>query len=65
LANHLGYKLVGCNELGFNFIFVRNDLAPALKAVSVESVLTHPSNKVAQQKFEAIKDWEYVWNRTF
>jgi hypothetical protein len=65
LANHLGYKLVGCNELGFNFIFVRNDLAPELKAVSVESVLTHPSNKVAQQKFEAIKDWEYVWNRTF
>ena len=65
LANHLGYKLVGSNELGFNFIFVRNDLSPELKAVSVESVLTHPSNNEAQQKFEAIKDWDYVWNRRF
>lgn len=65
LAHHLGYRLVGCNELGFNFIFVRKDLAPELKAVSVESVLTHPSNIEAQKKFEAIKDWDYIWNRTF
>lgn len=65
LAKHLGYRLVGCNELGFNFIFVRNDLASALKEVTVASVLTHPSNEGAQKKFESIKDWDYVWNRTF
>jgi hypothetical protein len=65
LAKHLGYRLVGCHELGFNFIFVREGLAPSLKEVSVESVLTHPSNKEAQARFEAIKEWEYVWNRSF
>jgi len=65
LAKHKNYRLVGSNELGFNFIFVRNDLAPELKEVSVESVLQHPSNKEAVKRFEAIKDWEYTWNRTF
>lgn len=65
LAKHKGYRLVGCNELGFNFIFLRNDLVPELKEVSVESVLHHPSNNEAQARFEAIKDWKYVWNRSF
>jgi len=65
LAKHKGYKLVGSNELGFNFIFVRNELAPQLKEVTVDSLLHHPSNHEAQQRFEAIKDWEYIWNRKF
>lgn len=61
LANHKGYRLVGANELGFNFIYVREDIAPdTLPEVSVESLLTHPTNKEAQARFEAIKDWEYV-----
>jgi hypothetical protein len=63
LAKHKGYRLVGANELGFNFIFLRNDLVPELPEVSVESVLHHPSNAVMQANFEAIKDWEYVRNR--
>jgi hypothetical protein len=65
LANHLGYRLVACNELGFNFIFLRNDLAMHVPAVSVESCLQHPSNATCQARFEAIKDWEYIWNRSF
>lgn len=65
LAKHKGYKLVGSNELGFNFIFVQKDLALQLKEVTVDSLLQHPSNHEAQQRFEAIKDWEYVWNRKF
>lgn len=65
LAKHKGYRLVGSNDLGFNFIFVRNDLAPQLAEVTVESVLHHPSNTEAQKLFEEIQDWEYVWNRTF
>jgi hypothetical protein len=65
LAQHLNYRLVGSNELGFNFIFLRNDLAPHIKEVEVELLLQHPSNIEAQARFEAIKDWEYVWNRTF
>ena len=61
LAKKKGYRLVGSNDLGFNFIYVREDLvADVLPEVSVESLLTHPSNKEAQARFEAIKDWEYV-----
>jgi len=61
LANKKGYRLVGANELGFNFIFVRNGLADKeLPEVTVESVLSHPSVKEAYKKFEAIKDWEYL-----
>jgi hypothetical protein len=44
---------------------MRNDLAPSLPEITVESALQHPSNKEAQAKFEAIKTWEYCWNRTF
>jgi hypothetical protein len=65
LAKSKGYRLIGANELGFNFIFVRNDLIPELPEVSVESCLLHPSNIDAQRRFEAIKNWDYMWNRTF
>lgn len=65
LANHLGYRLVACNALGFNFIYLRNDLVSELPEIPVESVLTHPSNVEAQQRFDVIKDWEYIWNRKF
>lgn len=61
LAARKGYRLVGANELGFNFIFVKNGLADEiLPEVSVESVLEHPSVKEGYKKFEPIKDWEYV-----
>ena len=61
LANKKGYRLVGANELGFNFIFVKKGLAEIeIPEVSVDSVLTHPSAQKAQKKFEPIKDWEYM-----
>lgn len=61
LANRKGYRLVGANDLGFNFIFVKNGLADKeLPEVSVESVLTHPSTIESFKKFEEIKDWEYL-----
>lgn len=61
LARRKGYRLVGANEPGFNFIFVKNGLADdLLPEVSVQSVLTHPSSKEAAEKFEEIRDWEYV-----
>jgi len=61
LAGKKGYRLVGANQYGFNFIFVRNDLLPdILPEVSVESVLQHPSVKEGYKKFDAIKDWEYL-----
>lgn len=61
LAKSKGYRLVGANDLGFNFIFVKNGLADsALPEVSVESVLTHPSVKESWRLFEPIKNWEYL-----
>ncbi|MEO5906705.1 MAG: hypothetical protein ABIQ11_08265 [Saprospiraceae bacterium] len=44
LAKKKGYRLIGANELGFNFIFLRDDLAPdVLPEVSIDEVLSHPS----------------------
>jgi hypothetical protein len=61
LAGRKGYRLVGANELGFNFIFVKKGLAESeLPEVSVESVLTHPSVREGYKKFEPIKDWDYL-----
>jgi hypothetical protein len=61
LAKKKGYRLVGANQLGFNFIFIRNGLAEQLiPEVEVESVLTHPSVKEGYKTFEEIRDWEYV-----
>ena len=61
LAKSKGYRLVGANELGFNLIFVKNEYAKdQLTEVSVESVLTHPSVKESWERFEPIKDWEFL-----
>ena len=61
LAIKKGYRLVGANELGFNFIFVKNELAEQeLPEVKVETLLTHPSVKEGYRKFGPIKDWKYV-----
>jgi len=43
LAARKGYRLVGCQQYGFNAFFMRNDVAPELfPAVPVESCFTHP-----------------------
>ncbi len=61
LANKKGYRLVGANKLGFNFIFIKKELANDLiPEVMVESVLTHPSVKECFRLFEEIKDWDYI-----
>lgn len=59
LARRKGYRLVGANRFGFNTIYVREGLAPALPSVSVESILSHPRNKERAVLFEPIRDWEY------
>ncbi len=61
LAKRKGYRLAGANELGFNFIFIKNGLADDLiPEVTVESVLQHPSCIEGFKKFDEIKDWEYL-----
>jgi hypothetical protein len=61
LAKKKGYRLVGANELGFNFIYVKNGLVEKeIQEVSVESVLKHPSVEQGYKKFEPIKNWEYI-----
>lgn len=64
LAQQKGYRLVGANELGFNFIFIKNGIAEKeIPEVSVESLLQHPSIIEGFRKFEEIRDWEYIRNR--
>lgn len=64
LARQKGYRLVGANELGFNFIFVKDGLADQLiPEVTVESVLKHPSVAEGIKRFQEIKDWKYERNR--
>lgn len=61
LAKKKGYRLVGANDLGFNFIFVKNGMGDnELPEVSIDSVLWHPSVKECFKKFEPIKDWKFV-----
>jgi hypothetical protein len=61
LAKKKGYRLIGANELGINFIFIKNDLLQnELPEVNVESLLKHPSISESHKKFEEIKDWEYI-----
>lgn len=61
LAKEKGYRLVGANQLGFNFIFVKNGLGEEfLPEVEVESVLQHPSVAESWKRFEPIKDWEFI-----
>lgn len=61
LAKKKGYRLVGANDLGFNFIFVKNGLEEEnLPEVDVESVLWHPSVKESWKRFEPVKDWEFL-----
>lgn len=61
LAKKKGYRLVGANQLGFNFIFIKNGIVDSLiPEVSVESALTHPSIQEDYKTFEEIKDWDYV-----
>ena len=64
LARKKGYRLVGANELGFNFIFIKNGLAEKeIPEVTIDSLLQHPSTIKGFKKFEEIKDWEYIHNR--
>ena len=61
LGRKKGYRLVGANELGFNFIFVREDLVKSLiPSKEVEDVLKHPSVKECYEKFKPIEDWDYI-----
>ncbi len=61
LARRKGYRLVGANELGFNFIYIKNSIADTfIPEVSVESLLQHPSIIEGYKLFEEIKDWEYL-----
>ncbi len=56
LGNQKGYKLVGTNQLGFNFIFVKESLAPdILPAVDVNELLRHPSVASSMKAFDISK----------
>jgi hypothetical protein len=61
LGKKKGYRLVGSNEMGYNFIFIKNGIAEDLiPEVSVESLISHPSAIESFKDFEPIKDWKYI-----
>ena len=62
LGKRKGYRLVGANELGFNFIFVKEELARKtnLKEKSLKDILSHPSISNVIKNFDPIKNWEYI-----
>lgn len=60
LGEAKGYRLVGANDLGFNFFFVREDLLQEeLPAVNLDAILWHESHSRKPKELEAIKDWPY------
>ena len=61
LAKRKGYRLVGANDLAYNFIYIKKGYADNLiPEVSVESLLHHPSVKEGYLLFEEIKNWDYL-----
>jgi hypothetical protein len=64
LAKQKGYRLVGCERLGYNAVFVRNDITePLLPEVSPATCFNHPKNKWAMQtRLPQLKNlgWEEV-----
>lgn len=61
LAQQRGYRLIGANQLGFNLIYLRNDVAvERFPEVSVESVLWHPRNREQIRHLEPLRGRPFV-----
>lgn len=61
LGKKKGYKLIGANLLGFNFIFLKEELAPnQLPEVNVSDVLKHPSVVQSMAEFRRSEHHEYL-----
>lgn len=61
LAKKKGYRLVGANELGFNLIFIKNGyVEKEISEVTVDSILKHPICIKDFEKFDEIKDYNYL-----
>lgn len=61
LAQKKGYRLIVANELGFNHIYLRNDIEKEFfPEISITTTLTHPKTVHSFKDFEQIKDWKYI-----
>lgn len=61
LGKQKGYKLIGANQLGFNFIFLKKELAStSLPEINVEQVLIHPSTVKSIAEFKPADMNRYV-----
>jgi hypothetical protein len=62
LAARKGYRLVGCNHLGYNAFFVRRGLCEdLLPEVPVSHCFRHPKVfKGMRERFETVKDYPWV-----
>lgn len=60
LGKKKGYRLVGANRYGSNFIFVKEELCGnLLPEVTPESLLTHPSAVASFTAFDQVKHFPY------
>lgn len=60
LARRKGYRLVGANIYGSNFIFVREELCGSmLPEKSAEELLQHPSALESFKMFDQVRDMEF------
>lgn len=56
LGKKKGYKLIGTNELGFNFIFIKEGIDKGyFPEKDLEELLTHPTLEAAFARFESVK----------
>lgn len=62
LAHEKGYRLIGCNQYGYNAFFVRNDLAQeALPEINPSQCFQHPFTDWAAKEFlNDIKEKDWV-----
>ena len=64
LAREKGYRLAGCNRLGYNAFFIRTGIAEEqLPEVAIESCFRHPKvERGMKERFPKVKDmdWEEV-----
>ena len=60
LGRAKGYRLVGTNLYGFNFIYVRDgDGEQQVPEISLKEALAHPRNAERARLFEEIRTWKY------
>lgn len=63
LAARKGYRLIGCNRLGYNAFFLRTDLGPQIPNAAIADCFTHPKVRAGMAQrapLVAHRPWQEV-----